>query len=66
MDCRKLLQIIKKGEDSKTQFKVKIDSVNGLTAEIGAFANTEGGRIIIGVSDNGEIVGIDDINTLNQ
>lgn len=66
MDCRELQQIIRKGEDSKTQFKVKIDSKNALAAEIGAFANTEGGRIIIGVSDDGEVVGIDNINTLNQ
>lgn len=43
-----------------------MDSINALAAEIGAFANSEGGKIIIGVSDNGEVVGIDNINRLNQ
>jgi len=66
MDCQELLQTIKKGEDSKTQFKATIDSIDGLAAEIAAFANTEGGMIIIGVSDSGEIVGVDNINKLNQ
>ncbi len=43
-----------------------MDSINALAAEIGALANSEGGKIIIGVSDNGEVVGIDNINRLNQ
>ena len=66
MDCQRLIQIVKKGEDSKTQFKVEIDSINALAAEIGAFANSQGGKIIIGIADDGEIIGINDLNRLNQ
>jgi len=33
---------------------------------IGAFANTQGGRILIGVTDKGELSGVDDIHGLNQ
>ena len=37
-----------------------------MAAEICAFANTEGGQILVGVSDSGEIVGVEDLNRLNQ
>lgn len=66
MECDDLLRIIKKGEDSQTQFKERIDSIDALAAEICAFANTQGGNIIIGVTDNGEAFGVDNINRLNQ
>jgi predicted HTH transcriptional regulator len=66
MECSDLLKLIKKGEDSKTQFKEKIDSIDALAAEICAFANTEGGQIIIGVTDKGELAGVDNIHRLNQ
>src|SRR5699024_2925523 len=66
MDYQKLRRLIKEGEDTKTQFKVKIDRADALAAEICAFANTQGGVLVVGVSDDGEIIGIDDINRLNQ
>ncbi|HPN30926.1 MAG TPA: ATP-binding protein [bacterium] len=54
--------ILKKGEDSYTEFKAystpeKYNSVS-LAAEIVAFANTEGGTIYIGVDDSGKPTGI--------
>jgi len=66
MECGDLLKMIKRGEDSRTQFKQRIDSIDALAAEICAFANTQGGRIIIGVTDDGDLFGVDDINRLNQ
>ncbi|MDI6602278.1 MAG: ATP-binding protein, partial [Thermoanaerobacteraceae bacterium] len=66
MDINELLNIIKKGEDSKTQFKSKVDSINALAAEMCAFANSEGGYLIIGVDDNGSITGVQDVKSLNQ
>jgi ATP-dependent DNA helicase RecG len=61
-----LLSLIEKGEDAFTQFKVKIDRSESLAKEMVAFANSEGGNIIIGVADDKNIVGIQDIGALNQ
>ncbi|MCD6238988.1 MAG: hypothetical protein DRP50_07805 [Thermotoga sp.] len=56
MNCEELSIRIKKREDSRTQFKERFSSIDALSAEIAAFANSEGGDIIIGVSNEmGEI-----------
>ena len=39
------------GESSQIQFKVRVNNANAVGAEMVAFANTKGGRIIIGVDD---------------
>ena len=59
MDSRDLDGLIRLGEDWSLQLKVRFDSDDQLAAELCAFANSEGGRILVGVSDNGEIVGVD-------
>ncbi len=61
-----LTEIISRGEDSKTQFKLRFNSIDALGAEICAMANTEGGMIVVGVSDTGEIMGVEDVQRLNQ
>jgi len=63
-----LKDALKKGEDSSRQFKENVNSIDKLTVEISAFANTNGGQIYIGVDDNGIIKGLsgDDIKRLNQ
>jgi predicted HTH transcriptional regulator len=66
MNCQELNRFIRKGEDSTTQFKTKIVSPDALASEICSFANTEGGTLFIGISDKGEIVGVEDIHKLNQ
>ncbi len=62
MNKIELLEIVKKGEDSFTEFKEEGIHSDKLAAEIVAFANTEGGNLIIGVSDEGEIVGVTEID----
>ncbi|MEB3163663.1 MAG: RNA-binding domain-containing protein [Prochlorothrix sp.] len=59
---------IQYGEDSGQQFKVNLHNGESLAAEMAAFANSEGGRILIGVADGGEIVGLDrsQLSRLNQ
>lgn len=63
-----LVDLISKGEDSKHQFKVAIDSIDKLAIEIAAFLNTDGGLIICGVSDQQTIIGLsnEQIHGLNQ
>ncbi len=53
----KLIELIKKGENEKVEFKEKFDRETIET--ISAFANTSGGVILIGVTDEGKIKGID-------
>ncbi len=59
---------IAKGEDSKTQFKVNITNPTQLAQELVAFANTLGGQLLIGISDQGHIIGLtdEDVRRLNQ
>ena len=68
METAELIELISRGEDSRHQFKVNISNQDSLAGEIVAFANTEGGRIFIGVTDSGETRGLvaGDIDRLNQ
>ncbi len=52
-----LLELIRSGESSRLEFKTEDVHPGALAEEIVAFANFEGGAILIGVSDTGEIVG---------
>ena len=54
-----LLEKINLGEDSTIEFKRNLPQKGDLAAEIAAFANADGGVILIGVDDTGEIVGLD-------
>ena len=56
--------VLERGEDSRTEFKEKAEA--GLDRAMIAFANSSGGRIYIGVSDNGKIKGIEVTNRLKS
>ena len=69
MELEELLGTIANGEDSKHQFKSNIKHPETLSKEIVAFSNSDdGGTIIIGVTDQGEISGLntDDVIRINQ
>ena len=68
MDSTDIFQAVNQGEDSRNQFKRDIRNPDSLAAEMAAFSNTRGGRIIIGVDDDGTITGLSraDIQRLNQ
>lgn len=52
--------ILQEGESYKVEFKGSVDK--SLAEEVCAFANASGGRIFIGVDDNGKIIGTDTSN----
>ena len=59
---KNLKSILKKGESYKTEFKEKVDKT--LSREIVAFANSSGGQIYIGITDEGKVKGINITNRL--
>jgi len=60
MKLSEILNIINKGEGRKIEFKkCKNKLPNNLFETVCAFLNTEGGTVLLGVSDNGKIFGID-------
>ena len=59
MDAKEIKELCTLGENSKVQFKLKLDNPSKIAAEIVAFANYRGGVILIGVEDKtGEIIGL--------
>ena len=62
------LRQITQGEDSSRQFKTDFTNADSLAAEMAAFANADGGTIFIGVSDQGEAIGLtsSDVARVNQ
>jgi ATP-dependent DNA helicase RecG len=53
-----LLEIIANGENSGVEFKRDDIRPEQLAKEIVAFANVQGGRILLGVEDNGQLTGL--------
>ena len=51
---------IKQGENQFIEFKEQKVHPDSIAKEMAAFANTQGGTILIGVSDQTEICGVDD------
>ncbi|NQU20560.1 MAG: putative DNA binding domain-containing protein [Candidatus Nealsonbacteria bacterium] len=70
MEAIELIELINRGEDTRTQFKRSQDVTNAksLAGEMVAFANRKGGRILIGVDDTGSVIGLssDDIRRINH
>ena len=48
------------GESDKVEFKLPGADITSLAAAACAFLNSEGGRLFIGVADDGSVVGVDD------
>lgn len=53
-----LKEMIAMGETKHVEFKSKLDNPEPFVSSIVSFANSEGGRIFVGVNDYGKIVGI--------
>lgn len=53
-----LVELIREGEHLHQDFKFEINDSRKISRSLSAFANTSGGRLLIGVKDNGTIIGI--------
>lgn len=64
MNQKELEQLINQGEGYYLEFKESLSA--SISKEICAFANADGGRILLGVNDDGEIKGINITNKLKS
>src|SRR5207249_714553 len=55
METAELLETVARGEDTRHQFKADATNAIALGSEMVAFANASGGRIFIGVADDGTL-----------
>jgi predicted HTH transcriptional regulator len=61
MTLRELEQLVELGEGISLEFKRRVPQPERIAKEIVALANTNGGRIVLGVSDDGTIEGFEHI-----
>ena len=57
-DTQYIQQLVAEGEHCHQDFKFEISDARKIARSLSAFANTEGGRLLVGVKDNGKIAGI--------
>jgi len=55
---RYIRQLISQGEGQTLDFKYEISDASKIARSLAAFSNTDGGKLLIGVKDNGNITGI--------
>ena len=59
MDDKNYLQsLIREGEHQQQDFKYRVSDAQKLAKSVSAFANTDGGRLLIGVRDDGNMSGV--------
>ena len=58
MDYRALKELVRQGEGSQLEFKLKANHPEKIIREVVAFANTNGGLLLIGVGDDKTIPGL--------
>ena len=57
LDLRNLKHLVRHGEGQRLEFKMKVKFPEKIVKELVAFANSDGGHLFIGVSDEGKIEG---------
>ena len=57
-DKRYLQSLINEGEHQQQDFKYRVSDAQKLAKSVSAFANTDGGRLLIGVRDDGNMSGV--------
>ena len=61
-----LLRLIRGGEDTFLELKVKLSNTEKVAQEIVALANTGGGVIVFGVNDQLRVEGVDDADSVQE
>jgi len=64
MNPDELLQIIAQDEGQQVEFKLESEKQADLAEVIMAFANAKGGYLLVGVTDDGQIVGVENVKTI--
>ena len=57
-DAQYIQDLVSEGEHELQDFKFEISDAKKIAKSLSAFANTKGGRLLVGVKDNGKIAGI--------
>ena len=57
-DAQYIHALIAEGEHQQQDFKFEISDARKIAKTLSAFSNTDGGRLLIGVKDNGKIAGV--------
>ena len=68
-DKHYLQQLISDGEHQQQDFKYRVSDAVKLARSVSAFANTDGGRLLIGVRDDGHLSGVrseEEIHVMHQ
>jgi len=69
-EVHELHKLVAEGEGQQLEFKHKVSHPEKVVREMIAFANSEGGTILIGVDDDGELVGVkypdEELMSLNE
>lgn len=60
MTLQELTQLVSLGEGQHLEFKRKVPRPERIAKEVIAFANTKGGRLLLGVDDDGTVSGVRD------
>jgi len=60
MTIEEVRRYVANGEGQYVEFKLRVPEPSRLAKEVVAFANSNGGRVFIGVDDDGTIVGVKD------
>jgi ATP-dependent DNA helicase RecG len=60
LDRTDLLNLIRGGEDTYVEFKIRLVNIEKVASEIVALANSGGGALLFGVNDQRRVEGVDD------
>ena len=59
MNAKDFHRIVEAGESARVEFKASVGTPEVVARVVSAFLNAEGGQLIIGVGDQGELLGVD-------